>query len=75
MTAWTNDELTRVGDAEELEISPARRDGTLGWVVPQGGALYVRSLSGPSAAWFRRNITDSITSPAARSATIRLLPR
>ena len=58
MTAWTNDELSRVGDAEELQIASARRDGTLGrsrtiWVVPYGGSLYVRSVNGPSAAWFR----------------------
>ena len=30
MTAWTNDELSRAGDAEELQIASARRDGTLG---------------------------------------------
>ena len=58
MTAWTDDEFTRVGDAEELEISSTRQDGTLGsprtiWVVPQGDGLYVRSVNGPSAAWFR----------------------
>jgi hypothetical protein len=124
VTAWTNDELSRVGDAEELQIASARRDGTLGrsrtiWVVPYGGSLYVRSVNGPSAAWFRstqvrhegrvqaggvdrdvafadadhslddeidaayrgkyrryaKSITDSITSPAARSTTVRLLPR
>ncbi len=58
MTAWTDDEFTRVGDAEELEISSTRQDGTLGsprtiWVVPYGDGLYVRSVNGPSAAWFR----------------------
>ena len=124
MTAWTKDELTRIGDAEELEIASTRRDGTLGsprtiWVVPVGSDLYVRSVNGPTAAWFRgtqvrregriqaggldrdvafadadhtldddidaayrskyrryaRSITDSITSPGARSTTTRLLPR
>ena len=58
MTAWTDDEFTRAGDAEELEISSTRQDGTLGsprtiWVVPHGDGLYVRSVNGPSAAWFR----------------------
>ena len=58
VTAWTNDELTRVGEAEELEIASARPDGTLTrartiWVVPHGGDLYVRSVNGPTAAWFR----------------------
>ncbi len=28
MAAWTDDELRRIGDAEELEIAPVRRDGT-----------------------------------------------
>jgi hypothetical protein len=30
MTAWTEDELARIGTAEELEIASLRRDGTLG---------------------------------------------
>jgi hypothetical protein len=30
MTTWTNDELTRIGTADELQISSARGDGTLG---------------------------------------------
>ena len=29
MTAWTNDELDRIGDAEELTLASARRDRTL----------------------------------------------
>ena len=28
MTAWTSDELNKVGTAEELEIMSLRRDGT-----------------------------------------------
>ena len=58
MTLWTKDELTRIGDAEELEIASTRRDGALGtprtiWVAPVGSDLYVRSVNGPTAAWFR----------------------
>ena len=124
MTTWTNDELARVGTAEELQIASRRRDGTLGsprtiWVVPHGDDLYVRSVNGPAAAWFRgtrvrregliraggvdkdvafvdadhsiddqidaayrtkyrryaKSITDRITSPGARSTTIKLVPR
>lgn len=57
MTAWTNDELTKIGAAEELEIAPRRRDGTLRrplpvWVVRLGDDLYVRSVNGRGAAWF-----------------------
>ncbi len=58
MTTWTNDELARIGAAEELEIAPLRRDGTLRnpvtiWVVRLGDDLYVRSAYGRTAAWFR----------------------
>ncbi len=58
MTAWTSDELTRIGTAEELQIASLRRDGTLRkpvtiWVVRHGDDLYVRSVNGRTAAWFR----------------------
>jgi hypothetical protein len=56
--AWTHEELDRIGAAEELQIAPARSDGTLRkpvtiWVVRQGNDLYVRSYRGPGAAWYR----------------------
>jgi hypothetical protein len=58
MSAWTPDELARAGDAEELEIASLRRDGTLRdpvtiWVVRGGDDLYVRSVNGPTSAWYR----------------------
>ena len=58
MTAWTSEELTRIGRAEELEIASLRRDGTLRkpvtiWVVRRDDNLYVRSVNGRTAAWFR----------------------
>jgi hypothetical protein len=58
MSTWTNDELRRVGEAEELRIAPRRHDGTLRkqvtiWVVRVGEELYVRSYRGRSGAWFR----------------------
>lgn len=58
MTAWTKDELTKIGRAEELEIASLRRDGTLPnpvtiWVVRYGDDLYVRSFKGRTASWFR----------------------
>jgi hypothetical protein len=57
MTAWTNDELTSIGTADELELASARRDGTLGrprtiWVVRVGNDLYVRSMYGRDGGWF-----------------------
>lgn len=58
MPEWTTDELSKIGKAEELQIASLRRDGTLGsprtiWVVQHGDDLYVRSVNGPTAAWFR----------------------
>ena len=57
--SWNDDELARVGDAEELELASRRSDGTLRpyvtmWVVRAGGALYVRSAHGPGNPWYRR---------------------
>jgi hypothetical protein len=125
MTTWTNDELNRIGTAEELRIASLRRDGTLRnpvtiWVVRLGDDLYVRSVNGRTSAWFRgvqarheghiraggvekdvtfveesapevndqidavyrtkyrryaASIISHITSPGARSATIKLVPR
>jgi len=58
MTMWTGDQLDKVGRAEELQIASVRRDGTLRkpvtvWVVRNGDDLYVRSVRGSGAHWFR----------------------
>jgi hypothetical protein len=58
MTAWTDEELDRIGTAQELEVAPLRADGTPRrpvtiWVVREGDALYVRSWRGRSGAWYR----------------------
>ncbi|TMC74421.1 MAG: DUF2255 family protein [Chloroflexi bacterium] len=58
MSAWTSDELTKIGAAEEVRIASRRRDGTMRnpvtvWVVREGNDLYVRSVKGPTGAWFR----------------------
>jgi hypothetical protein len=59
MSAWTNDELHRIGEAEELQVASYRPDGSLRpyvtiWVVRSGDDLYVRSAYGPDNGWFRR---------------------
>lgn len=59
MAAWTSDELTRIGGAEELQLASVRQDGTLRpyvtmWVVRAGDDLYVRSAHGPTNPWYRR---------------------
>jgi len=58
MTAWTSDELNKIGTAEELRIASLRADGTLRkpviiWVVRIGDDLYVRSVNGRTSVWFR----------------------
>ena len=122
MTAWTSDELNRIGNADELQIQSRRGDGTLRapvviWVVRHGDGLYVRSVNGRESSWFRGvqgrheghiraggikkdvdlietdDMTDEIdgeyrrkyrhysapvdhiTSPQARAATLKLVPR
>ena len=58
MTDWTSDQLTRIGDADELHVRSRRGDGTLNnprivWVVRDGDELYLRSVNGRASAWFR----------------------
>jgi hypothetical protein len=58
MTAWTSEELNKIGNAEELLIASLRNDGTLRkrviiWVVRIGDDLYVRSVNGRTSTWFR----------------------
>jgi hypothetical protein len=59
MTTWTDEELRRIGGAEELQLTSERSDGTVRpyvtmWVVHSGRDLYVRSAYGPTNPWFRR---------------------
>jgi hypothetical protein len=126
MTEWTAEELTTIGSAEELKLASLRRDDTLRkpvtmWVVRDGESLFVRSVNGPTGAWFRgthsrrqgriqaggvdkdvtfvyvdagdevndridaayrakygrypASIVNTVLTPAARSATIELVPR
>jgi hypothetical protein len=124
MPEWAIDELTNIDSVDELEITSLRKDGTLRpyriiWGVRLGDDFYVRSVNGPTAAWFRgaqvrhegriqagslerdvayEDVDDdalndqidaayrakyrrysspvtAITSPGARSATLRLVPR
>jgi hypothetical protein len=58
MSAWTPEELDRIGRADELDLASMRRDGTLRdpvtvWVVRDGDDLYVRSMHGPAGRWFK----------------------
>ena len=59
MASWTNNDLTTIGSAEELQLASTRPDGTLRpyitmWVVRVSDDLYVRSAHGPDNPWYRR---------------------
>jgi hypothetical protein len=58
LTGWTQAELTAIGDANEIDITTLRGDGTPRpavtiWVVRVEDDLYVRSVRGRGGGWFR----------------------
>src|SRR5258708_32572990 len=58
MTGWKSDQLAKLGAAEEVQIAALGRDGKLGkpttiWAVHHGDHLFVRSVRGRDAHWFR----------------------
>lgn len=59
MTAWTEDELDRLDEADELGVGSRRPDGTVRpfitiWFVRLGDELFVRSAHGHDNPWFQR---------------------
>src|SRR3954462_10480013 len=57
MSSWTEAELRRIADADELEMAPVRRNGELRsstpiWVVRVGDDLYVRAAYGSGSGWY-----------------------
>jgi hypothetical protein len=59
MSAWSHDELRKIGEADDLHISPFREDGaTYGtptwiWSVVVGDDLYVRAYNGKKSRWYQ----------------------
>src|SRR5437867_410139 len=79
MAAWTNDDLRRIAEAEELELASVRRDGTLGkpvtiWVVGVDDGLYVRSWKGRNGAWLGASQERRAGHIGATSAVAITLP-
>lgn len=59
MTSWTQNDLDRIGAADELHLASFKTDHTrrkpvVIWVVRVGDELYVRSYRGWEATWFRQ---------------------
>ena len=59
MAAWSRDELRKIAEADDLHISPFRRDGvrygTPTWIcsVVVDDALYARGYNGQSSRWYQ----------------------
>ena len=58
MTSWSESQLDKFGSAEEVQIASVGGDGTLGkpttiWAVRHGDDLFIRSVRGRHARWFR----------------------
>ncbi len=56
------DELALLTDSEEIEIETARPGGpshrTIIWVVADGDDVFVRSVNGASARWYREAVAN-----------------
>ena len=59
MSTWSNYELRKIAEADDLHIAPFRDDGvTYGtptwiWSVAVGDALYVRGYNGTDSRWYQ----------------------
>ncbi len=59
MTTWPKNELRKIGEADDLHISPFREDGmkygtpTWIWSVVVDDALYVRGYNGRDSRWYQ----------------------
>lgn len=58
MSGWNSDDLSRIGNSEEIHIAAMRRDGTFSspttiWTVRVDDDLYVRAIHGRDSLWFR----------------------
>jgi hypothetical protein len=65
MAAWTQEELEKIGSAEEVRVASRRPDGTMRqyvtiWAVRVGDEVYIRSAYGPDNAWYRRALASGV---------------
>jgi hypothetical protein len=57
-SGWSADELSTIDRTGEVDVATRRSDGALRaarivWVVRHDNAVYVRSVNGTTAAWYR----------------------
>ncbi len=64
MSSWSNDDLRKFAETDDLHISPFREDGrTYGtptwiWSVVVDGDLYVRAYNGRKSRWYQAAIAQ-----------------
>ena len=65
MTGWTEDQLQKFAQADDLHVSPFRDDGiTYGtptwiWSVVVDDGLYVRAVHGKQSSWYHAAVTQN----------------
>src|SRR4051794_4071783 len=75
MAAWSQDEMRKIAEADDLHISPFREDGvTYGtptwiWSVAVDGSLYVRAYNGQSSRWYQAALQQKAGRIAAAGMT------
>jgi hypothetical protein len=75
MSNWSKDELHRIAEADDLHISPFRKDGvTYGtptwiWSVAIDDTLYVRAYSGIKSRWYQAAVRQKAGRIIAASMT------
>jgi hypothetical protein len=64
METWSNDQLRRIAEGDDLHISPFREDGvtyatpTWIWSVAVGDDLYVRAYYGQNSRWYQAVVRE-----------------
>jgi hypothetical protein len=75
MSAWSNEELRKIAESDDLHISPFREDGkTYGtptwiWSITVDGALYVRGYNGQKSRWYNAAVRQRAGRIAAAGMT------
>jgi hypothetical protein len=74
-SGWTQDQLDRLGETQEMLISGGRSDGSprtpvIVWVVRVGDDLFTRSVNGADAEDEDDNAVDGSLSPPGTPGVI-----